>query len=215
MTYSIFRNPYFIVFSLIFTILAIGAPAQAACPAPLQGSAYDRQINRGAIDQDLFNRAVLYYTNKIRCRRGLALYTSTRDVASAANTHARNMTRTRTYSHNLNVSGARDLRQRMRAQTRDFRTAGENIAKNFVYALNGRPYIPANNCAFKYLATRQPVPVHSYRSLAQELVASWEGSPDHLTNIVSRRYTRMGAAFGIDSRGQLCGEVYASQVFAG
>jgi uncharacterized protein YkwD len=211
MTNSIFRNPFLLVFFLFFT----PANAQSGCPAPLQGSAYDRQINSGSPNQDLFNRAVLYYTNKIRCRRGLPLLQSTRDVLGAANTQARNMTRTRTYSHNLNVAGARTLRERMRAQTRNFRSAGENIAKNFVYVLNGRPYIPADNCAFRYLSSRQPVPIHTYRSLAQELVSSWENSSDHLTNIVSRRYTRMGAAFGIDRRGQLCGEVFASQVFAG
>ena len=211
MTHPIFRNSFFSVFFLLISTIS----AQAACPAPLQGNSYDRQINSGSINQDLFNRAVLYYTNKIRCRRGLPLFDSTRDVIGAANTHARNMTRTRTYSHSVNVAGAQDLRQRMRAQTRNFRTAGENIAKNFVYVLNGRPYIPADNCAFRYLSTRQPVPIHTYRSLAQELVKSWEDSRDHLVNIVNRRYTRMGAAFGIDRRGQLCGEVYASQVFAG
>ncbi len=211
MIYSIFRNPFFLVFLLFFT----PANAQSRCPAPLQGSAYDRQINSGTINQALFNRAVLYYTNKIRCRRGLPLFESTRDVIGAANTQARNMTRTRTYSHEINVAGARNLRERMRAQTRNFRAAGENIAKNFVYVLNGRPYIPADNCAFRYLSTRQPVPIHTYRSLAQELVKSWEVSRPHLVNIISRQYTRMGAAFGIDRRGQLCGEVYASQVFAG
>lgn len=211
MPHSIFRNSFLAVFFVLFS----AALAQAACPAPLQGNAYDQRINSGSINQNLFNRAVLYYTNKIRCRRGLPLFESTRDVLGAANTQARNMTRTRTYSHNLNVAGARDLRERMRAQTRNFRSAGENIAKNFVYVLNGRPYIPAENCAFRYLANRQPVPIHTYRSLAQELVKSWETSRDHLTNIINRRYTRMGAAFGIDRRGQLCGEVYASQVFAG
>jgi len=210
MTKSIFRNPFLLVFFLLFT-----AAAKAACPAPLQGSAYDRQITSGALNQDMFNRAVLYYTNKIRCRRGLPLFQSTRDVLGAAKVQARNMTRTRVYSHDQNVSGARDLRQRMRAQTRNFRTAGENIAKNFVYVLNGRPYVPAENCAFRYLSTRQPVPVHTYRSLAQELVSSWENSHGHLANILNRRFTRMGAAFGIDRRGQLCGEIYASQVFAG
>ncbi len=211
MTNSIFRNSYFLVLLLFF----IPANAQSACPAPLQGNAYDRQINSGALNQALFNRAVLYYTNNIRCRRGLPLFSSTPDVVGAATTQARNMTRTRTYSHDLNVAGARTLRERMRAQTRNFRSAGENIAKNFVYVLNGRPYIPASNCAFRYLETRQPVPIHTYRSLAQELVKSWETSQAHLANIINRRYTRMGAAFGIDSRGQLCGEVYATQVFAG
>ncbi len=214
MTNSIFRNSYLVVFFLFISVFA-GTAARAACPAPLSGNSYDQRINNGSINQDLFNRAVLYYTNKIRCQRGLPLFDSTRDVIGAANTQARNMTRTRTYAHDLNVAGARTLRDRMRAQTRSFRSAGENIAKNFVYVLNGRPYIPADNCAFRYLNTRQPVPVHTYRSLAEELVGSWEDSRDHRANILNRRYTRMGAAFGIDRRGQLCGEIYASQVFAG
>lgn len=214
MTHFIFRNKFIFVF-MIFSAVFASTVARASCPAPLQGSSYDRRINNGSINQDLFNRAVLYYTNKIRCRRGLPLFSSTRDVLGAANTQARNMTRTRTYGHDLNVAGARNLRERMRAQSRDFRTAGENIAKNFVYVLNGRPYLPSDSCAFRYVSTREAVPVHTYRSLAQELVASWEGSRGHMNNIINRRFTRMGAAFGIDRRGQLCGEIYASQVFAG
>ena len=225
MTHFIFRNKFIFVF-LIFSAVFASAAVRAACPAPLQGGSYDRRINSGSINQDLFNRAVLYYTNKIRCSRGLPLFSSTRDVLGAADTQARNkgqweacrslnMTPTRTYGHDLNVAGARNLRERMRAQSRDFRTAGENIAKNFVYVLNGRPYLPSDSCAFRYVSTRAAVPVHTYRSLAQELVASWEASRGHMNNIVNRRFTRMGAAFGIDRRGQLCGEIYASQVFAG
>jgi len=213
MTPPVFR--YFYLAILIFFAALPMANAQAACPPPLHGAAYDRQIAQGAIDQGLFNRAVLYYTNKIRCRHGLTPFSSTPDVIGAAQTQASNMTRTRTYGHDLNIRGARNLRERMRAQTRNFRAAGENIAKTFVYVLNGRPYIPAQNCAFRYLDTRQPVPMHTYRSLAQELVNSWEASRGHLANILNRRYNRMGAAFGIDRHGQLCGEIYASQVFAG
>ncbi len=214
MTISIFRNSFFLVFFLAFSAVS-AVSAQATCPPPLQGSDYDQRINSGTLNQGLFNNAVLYYTNNIRCARGLSLFTTTQDVFGAANTHAANMTRTRTYGHELNIRGARNLRERMRAQTRNFRSAGENIAKTFTYVLNGRPYIPSNTCAFRYLDSKQPVPIHTYRTLAQELVNSWEASPGHLANIVNRRHTRMGAAFGIDPSGQLCGEVYAAQVFAG
>ncbi len=208
-------RPRLPILLLLLCAASFGAGmARAACPAPLQSAAYDQQIG-GEIDQNLFNSAVLYYTNVVRCQRGLPPIASTQDVFRAALIQATNMTRTRTYDHTVNVRGARTLRDRMRTQTRNFRAAGENIAKNYVYILNGRPYIPAENCAFRYLDTRQPVPVHTYRNLAQELVAAWEASPEHLANIVNRRYTRMGAAFGIDAQGQLCGEVYAAQVFAG
>ena len=210
----IFRNTFLFPFLFLLSFLAAPA-ARAACSPALQGSAYDRQINAGPLDQNLFNSAVLFYTNEIRCRRGISPFRSASDVFGAATIQAENMARTRIYDHNLPVRGARTLRDRMRAQSGSFRSAGENIAKNFVYVLNGRPYIPANNCAFRYLGSKQPVPIHTYRSLAQELVSSWESSPAHLANILNRRYTRMGAAVGIDRQGQLCGEIYASQVFAG
>ncbi len=199
--------------SLVFIISA--SITFASCNTRLSGSKYDRQVNGRTIDQATFNAAVLHYTNAIRCRRGLRPFTSSQNVFGAATTHARNMASTRTYSHNLNVRGARNLRERLQSQNARFRTAAENISKTFVYYLNGRGFIESGRCVFRYTANGQPIPVHTYRTIAQELVNSWENSPPHLQNIVSRRLTRMGAGLGIVNNTRLCGQLYAAQVFTG
>lgn len=199
--------------SLVFVFSA--TLGSAACNAALTGSQYDRQVNAGRIDQALMNNAILHYTNQIRCRRGLRAFTTSQDVFGAASIHAKNMASTRTYAHELNIRRQRNLRERLQTQNASFRRAAENIAKTFVYSLNGRGYIASGSCTFRYTANNQPIPIHTYRTLAQELVESWDNSPGHRENIRSRRFTRMGAGVGIDKNTPLCGELYAAQVFTG
>ncbi len=203
---------------LVFLSLALTFSASvgfASCNSQLSGSKYDRQVNGQSIDQATFNAAVLHYTNNIRCQRGLRPFTTQQDVLGAATTHARNMASTQTYAHNLNIRRARNLRERLQAQNSRFRAAAENISKTFVYYLNGRGFIQSGPCNFRYTATNQPIPVHTYRTLAEELVTSWYNSPAHRQNIVNRRLDRMGAGLGIVKDTPLCGELYAAQVFTG
>ncbi|MBL4807696.1 MAG: hypothetical protein JKY31_10460 [Rhodobacteraceae bacterium] len=203
---------------VLFTILlfsSISTTAYAACSVNLPGSQYDQRVDGRSIDQAVFNNAVLHYTNLLRCRRGLRAFQAAQEVLGAAVTHSTNMAATRTYSHEVNRRGARTLRDRLRRQNANFRYAAENIAKTFVYALNGRGFIQSGSCNFRYMANNQNIPPHTYRTLAQELVTSWENSSGHRENIFSRRFTRMGAGLGIVKNTPLCGELYASQVFTG
>jgi len=201
----------FLSIALIFS----ASVSFAGCDSRLSGARYDREVNGRTIDQAAFNAAILHYTNNIRCRRGLRPFATQQDVFGAATTQARNMAATRTYSHNLNIRGARNLRERLQSRNSRFRAAAENISKTFVYYLNGRGFIQSGPCNFRYTANGQPIPVHTYRTLAQELVSSWANSPAHMQNIVSRRLDRMGAGLGIVKNTPLCGELYAAQVFAG
>lgn len=196
-------------------LVSFASVSFAGCNSRLSGSKYDQQVNGRTIDQAAFNAAILHYTNNIRCQRGLRPFTTQRDVFGAATTHARNMAATKTYSHNLNIRRARNLRERLQTQNASFRAAAENISKTFVYYLNGRGFIQSGRCNFRYTANGQPIPVHTYRTLAEELVTSWYNSPDHRQNILSRRLSRMGAGLGIVKNTPLCGELYAAQVFAG
>ena len=81
----------------------------------------------------------------------------------------------------------RDLSQRMHRQSLEFRKAAENIAMDKVYRLLGRPISMAHQgCSFTYGDTKEPVPVHTYASLAQEVVARWLASPKHRASLLSR-----------------------------
>lgn len=185
-------------------VQASGLPERFAAPVPM-----DRP------DQQLFNDAVVYFSNAVRKQNGRAPLRSDRDLSAAAADHAKNMARLRTHSHVLPVRGQRDLSQRMHRQDVEFRTAAENIAMSKVYRLLGRPIsIAHEGCRFVYDDTKQPVPAHTYASLAQEVVNRWLASPKHRASLLSKGYRRLGAGVGVDPTGPACGDFYLVQDFA-
>lgn len=97
-----------------------------------------------------------------------------------------------------------------------FRTAGENIAQRKLYQLTGRAILikAATSCNMRYADTRQPVPRHTYRSLAKSAVTAWMNSAGHRHNILNRSFGRVGTGLGINQAGAACGTVYLTQNFA-
>jgi uncharacterized protein YkwD len=166
-------------------------------------------------DQALFNEAVLIYSNEVRRRHGRPLLRTDPALSQAAAEHAKNMARLRTHSHVLPVRGQKDLSQRMHRQSLQFRKAAENIAMDKVYRLLGRPIsMKSRGCNFVYGDTMQPVPVHTYGSLAQQVVGRWLASPKHRASLLSSKFERLGSGVGIDPSGPACGDLYLVQDFA-
>ena len=175
----------------------------------------DQPISLDRPDQALFAEAVLLYSNEVRRQHGRAALRPDAALTRAAADHARNMARLRTHSHFLPVRGQRDLSQRMHRQSLEFRKAAENIAMDKVYRLLGRPIsIVHRGCSFTYDDTNEPVPMHTYASLAQEVVARWLASPKHRASLLSRGFQRLGAGVGVDPKGPACGDFYLVQTFA-
>ena len=166
-------------------------------------------------DQNLFNEAVLIYSNKVRREHGRAPLKADAGLWRAAVDHARNMARLRTHSHVLPVRGQADLSQRLNRQSLQFRLGAENIAMDKVYRLLGRPIsVKHAGCNFVYGDTNETVPVHTYASLAKEVVSRWLASPKHRTSLLNARYQRLGAGVGVDTAGPACGDFYLVQDFA-
>jgi hypothetical protein len=64
-----------------------------------------------------------------------------------------------------------------------------------VLRLLGRPIATgAEGCRFTYADTGEPVPVHTYASLARSAVARWMASPGHLASLLSPGFRRIGSA---------------------
>jgi uncharacterized protein YkwD len=79
----------------------------------------------------------------------------------------------------------------------------------------GRPIsMSSRGCNFTYADNRQQVPIHTYGSLAQQVVARWMASPKHRESLLSARFQRLGSGVGIDPSGPACGDVYLVQNFA-
>jgi uncharacterized protein YkwD len=193
-------------------ILGTGGEAIGASQTP---GRFGQPITGKSLDQALFNEAVLFYSNAARRQHGRAPLSPDPALARAAADHAANMARLRTHSHELPVRGQSKLKQRMARQSVSYRLAAENIAMDKVYRLLGRPIsMKSRGCNFVYGDTMQPVPVHTYGSLAQQVVSRWLASPKHRASLLSPKFERLGSGVGIDPNGPSCGDLYLVQDFA-
>lgn len=202
---------------IIFVMLSVTAGAAAAsCEGRLPAN-HQRAINPNHPDMAVFSASVRYFTNVERCRRGLSPLQADSALLQAATVHGKNMARARNMSHTLNVTGARTLKDRFRKAGVDMRAGGENISQNFLFAIVGRSISTATrgNCQFTYADNGQAVPQHSYSSLAQAVVKTWMSSAGHKQNLLNQRFDRMESAFGFAPDTATCGQIYASQNFAG
>ncbi len=197
-------------------ILVSGAAAGAGDAGPGRvPERLGRPISVDRPDQALFDEAVRLYSNAARRAHGRAPLRADIGLSRAASGHAANMARLRTHSHELPVRGQAKLSQRLHRQSTGFRMAAENIAMDKVYRLLGRPIsVKSDGCRFTYGDTGQPVPIHSYASLAEQVVARWLKSPKHRASLLSSSYRRIGAGIGVDPKGAACGDVYLVQDFA-
>jgi uncharacterized protein YkwD len=169
----------------------------------------------GKIDQQLFDEAVLIYSNAVRKANGRPPLRLDPALSQAAADHARNMARLRTHSHELPVRGQKHLKQRMQRVSVDYRLAAENIAMDKVYRLLGRPIAMGySGCNFTYGDTKTQVPIHTYASLAKQVVDRWYKSPGHKKNLLNPKFRRIGSGVGIDPNGAACGDFYLAQNFA-
>lgn len=193
-------------------LLAHALPAAAMGPVPAR---LNQPISTQGIDPALFNEAVLLFSNAARQQYGRAPLKVDPALAQAATDHARNMARLRTHSHELPVRGQARLKQRMKRQSVSYRMAAENIAMDKVYRLLGRPIsVTHRGCNFVYNDTKTTVPIHTYASLAQQVVSRWLASPKHRDSLLSRKFVRLGSGAGVDPGGSACGDVYLVQNFA-
>lgn len=199
--------------AVAFWLLALAlGPGVALAAAPAR---FNVPVALDGPDQALFAEAVLYYSNAARQANGRARLAGDARLTRAAGDHARNMARLRTHAHVLPVRGQRDLSQRMHRQSLDFRLAGENIAKDKVFRLLGRPISTAHEgCRFTYGDTGTPVPRHTYASLAEQVVQRWLASPGHRASLLSKQFRRLGAGIAVDPAGPACGDFYLVQTFA-
>lgn len=167
------------------------------------------------IDRGLFDAAVRHFSNIARAQNGQPPLKADAKLVRAANDHARNMAKLKSHSHQLPVRGQERLVQRMDRQSLRYRTAGENIAKDKVYRLLGRPISQnSRGCQFVYGDTKQAVPVHTYASLAEQVVARWMASPKHRAALLSPNFGRIGNGVGVDPSASGCGDFYLVQNFA-
>lgn len=170
-----------------------------------------------AVDQWLFDAAVLQAVNTERCRRGLMPMQSDPALARAAAYHSGDMVVHDFFDHASPVSGRATLRDRYAQVGAESSSAAENIATLSLYAFWDRHFIlrDATACDFAFTPDGPPIPRHTYASAAAALMESWMDSPGHRRNILHPGMNRHGAGVASKSDPQVCATLIAVQNFAG
>lgn len=195
----------------------LGAAAAAACPLRSPAEAARRAVPGGNLNLALLDAAVLAELNVARCRNGLpALRAAGGDLTRSAAAHSRWMVSAQTLSHRSNVSGRRTAADRIRAAGIRLRAGSENIGSVSRYRIDGQRFriLDAASCRFATYGG-EPLPAHSYASLAKTIVAKLMASPGHRRNILDRRVNRVATGAAFDAAGPYCGRIWFTQSFVG
>jgi len=161
-----------------------------------QFRAYDpanQPIDFKNIDYQLLSAAIFYETNRVRLKHGKRTFLYSPALRVAAFGHAKDMAETDFHSHiNPDDPKKRTVAQRLALVGLTRCAMSENVA-----------YVPARqyvlvrkrpgHAEFK-IDPSKPVPVHTYLTLARQLLEGWMFSPGHRKNILSNRTRYLGCA---------------------
>ena len=184
------KNIPLAVIGLVLASLVFSVPSTGfACSVNALSNRHKQAINTSRPNNKVFNEAVLHYINIERCRNNRTPLKSDSRLISMAAGHSKGMASFGTMAHKIPRSGYETMAKRLKRSGLRFNAAAENIARNYVYALSGRPIAAqsAGPCQFFYSSNGQQVPKHSYQSLAREVVSRWMKSSGHRKNIMDRR----------------------------
>lgn len=197
--------------------LLLTSAAAEACTRNIPARAAEIVVPTSRINQALFDDAVRVEVNFHRCRAGLPpVADAGSGVASVARGHSDWMASRQILSHKSTVPGKASLGQRIKSAGVSFRTGSENIGMVHRYQIDNRRFriLDSGSCKFSTYEG-QPLPAHSYASLARHIVQLWMDSPGHRKNILDRNVRRTAVAVAFDPRAEYCGRYWVTQNFIG
>ena len=207
-------------FAVIATLatLSLTLPSAAdACSRSVSKKAAQIVVPTGKINQNMLDDAIRAEVNYHRCRAGLRnVGDAGRGLARQAEKHSKWMAKSQQLTHRSTQPGLATLKQRVKASGVKFRTGSENIGMVHRYKIDNRRFtiLDSRNCKFATFKG-QPLPAHSYASLARHIVDLWMNSPGHRKNILDRRVSKVSSAVAFDPNAQYCGRFWLTQNFVG
>ncbi len=193
------------------------ATAAEACTRDVPARAAQIVVPTQRINQNLFDDAVRAEVNYHRCRAGLrGVGEAGSGVVKVARGHSRWMASRQVLSHRSTVPGKASLSQRIKSSGVSFKTGSENIGMVHRYRIDNRRFriLDSASCRFSTY-DGQPLPAHSYASLARHVVQLWMDSPGHRKNILDRKANRTAVAVAFDPKAKYCGRYWVTQNFIG
>ncbi len=210
------RSKVAVILAGAMLLLTLPAAAEA-CTRNVSNTAAKTVVPSSRINQKLLNDAVRAEVNYHRCRAGLsALSSAGSPLTAEARKHSQWMAKRQQLTHRSTVAGRASLKQRIKASGVSFKMGSENIGMVHRYQLDNQRFkiVDPNQCKFSTMQG-QPLPAHSYATLARHIVNLWMNSPGHRKNILDRRAKKVSTAVAFDPRSQYCGRFWLTQNFIG
>ncbi|MGI9390053.1 MAG: CAP domain-containing protein [Boseongicola sp.] len=188
-----------------------------ACSRNVSAKAAKIVVPSSRVNQSLLDDAIRNEVNFHRCRAGLrSLADAGSGLANQAKKHSSWMAKSQQLTHRSTVAGSATLKQRLKKSGLRYRTGAENIGMVHRYQIDNQRFkiVNSNTCQFTTY-DGQPLPAHSYASLARHVVNLWMNSPGHRKNILSRKVTKMSSGVAFDPKARYCGRFWLTQNFVG
>ena len=188
----------------------------ARCPSTeALGRQFDAVVPSDTINADLFDAAVLHYTNLRRCANGVPPVAGDAALRQSATFHSDDMAALNFFSHTSPVPGRTSLQDRLKFVGFEFQSASENIAQRArLQLISGRSFTVNDRATCNFSYDGQTIQPHTYRTMARDFVQAWEDSPGHRKNMFNPAYTRLGTGGSFKPNSRNCGDVVATQNFA-
>jgi len=143
-------------------------------------------------DYKLLNAAIFFETNRHRVLYGLKPLKHDSRLENCAQGHSQDMADLDFFSHTSIVSGKYTLLQRAGRVGITETYIGENINETYILKFNGEAYYPPSQSGYFKSLNGEHIQVHTYQSLAIDIVNGWMNSSGHKANILNSNYTHLG-----------------------
>lgn len=174
-------------------------------------------IEAAAFDEALLAAAVFHETNRVRRQLGLAELRPSAQADTAAGIQAAIIAIRNDLRHEHPLPTYTTAADRVRSTGLRAREVAENLARVSIYDTGGQEQMVIKRRGGREVfidpRTGREAPLHSYASLAAEVVQRWMNSPGHRANIVNPRVDVLGCAVHAAKSSSGFDQVCAAQVF--
>lgn len=155
-----------------------------------------QRIDMKNIDYPLLHAAIFYESNRIRVKYNKSRLRHSAALERAAFGHSKDMVEQNFFDHyNPKNFSKYNMKARLALEGIRNTESSENIAYTFGIQYEGGRgvYSPAQNGGyFSYSYKGDPIPNHTYLTLAQAVVIQWYNSPGHRRNMLSPNFKYLG-----------------------
>ena len=162
---------------------------------------FNTTINPESFDYSLLNAAIFFETNRQRALFGQKPLKHDSRLENCAQGHSNDMVNYNFFSHTSTVPGKYEVTDRARKCGITETYIGENIFDNYILKFNGEAYYAPSQVGCFKNSSGEPIPPHTYLSLAIETVKGWMNSPGHKANILNANYTHLGVGNAVHYTG--------------